>query len=331
MPQPPLDIPKYLASPLPPLREAYPPGTGGTGPRASWPEGTLKGVQVLDDFAAQAKAYMCTVSSEPVPPHQGFKYPKTAQAITHLPNPIKSPADLQKCLSTLPLAAIAAVLTAVDADPSDVQTVLDQAGYESDGGEEMHVLPEGGKTRGWYWKFNKSPLGSGEFLLSRQGEDKVYLVVRTINSSAFTQHDWDEYVVTGPYHYATTSKASWYWSRTWGAARRLDAQYWVLTDWQRWTFGKFDEKREHGWTSPILPYDATDPSVCEALYYWAQASIGRADVKLDKKNTAGLPALFPPNPARRVSKSGGRRDKGLRDMRKVRAANESDIEDSDAE
>lgn len=39
-------------------------------------------------------------------------------------------------------------------------------------------------------------LGSGEFLLVKQGSDEVKMVVRTINSSAFSQHDWDEYVVT---------------------------------------------------------------------------------------------------------------------------------------
>jgi hypothetical protein len=38
--------------------------------------------------------------------------------------------------------------------------------------------------------------GSGEFLLVKQGTEDVKMVVRTINSSAFTQADWDEYVVT---------------------------------------------------------------------------------------------------------------------------------------
>ena len=55
MPQPPIEIKKYLETPLPSLREQYPPGTGGTGPRAQWPEGTLKSVQVMDDFDAAAK------------------------------------------------------------------------------------------------------------------------------------------------------------------------------------------------------------------------------------------------------------------------------------
>ena len=55
MPQPPIEIKKYLETPLPSLREQYPPGTGGTGPRAQWPEGTLKTVQVMDDFDAAAK------------------------------------------------------------------------------------------------------------------------------------------------------------------------------------------------------------------------------------------------------------------------------------
>lgn len=39
-------------------------------------------------------------------------------------------------------------------------------------------------------------IGSGEFLLMRKGSDKVYLVVRTINSAAFSSHDWEEYVVS---------------------------------------------------------------------------------------------------------------------------------------
>ena len=50
MPQPPLEVSKYLCTPLPSLREQYPPGTGGTGPRAEWPEGTLDGVQEINDF-----------------------------------------------------------------------------------------------------------------------------------------------------------------------------------------------------------------------------------------------------------------------------------------
>lgn len=31
--------------------------------------------------------------------------------------------------------------------------------------------------------------------MMQKGSEKVHLVVRTINSSAFSQHDWDEYVV----------------------------------------------------------------------------------------------------------------------------------------
>lgn len=49
MPQPPFEVRKYLAKPLPQIRESYPPGTGGTGPRAEW-EGSLKGVEVIDDL-----------------------------------------------------------------------------------------------------------------------------------------------------------------------------------------------------------------------------------------------------------------------------------------
>ena len=56
MPQPAQETVKYLSTPLPTLREQYPPGTGGTGPRAEWPEGTLKGVQVIDGFERQVKS-----------------------------------------------------------------------------------------------------------------------------------------------------------------------------------------------------------------------------------------------------------------------------------
>jgi hypothetical protein len=75
------------------------------------------------------------------------------------------PAHLS-ALSTLPLPGISSVLTALDADEADLQLgpggaqALDKAGYESDGGEELEVTkPEDGKTKAWYWRFNKSPMG----------------------------------------------------------------------------------------------------------------------------------------------------------------------------
>jgi hypothetical protein len=38
-------------------------------------------------------------------------------------------------------------------------------------------------------------VGSGEFLLiDEKNPEKVHLVVRTINSSAFSNEDWEEYV-----------------------------------------------------------------------------------------------------------------------------------------
>ena len=74
----------------------------------------------------------------------------------------------------------------------------------------------------------------------------------------------------GSYHYETRSKASWYWSRTWGACKRLKCRYWVLTDWQRWVFGTFDEGLEHGWVSPIEPFGTTDPSILQYLFFWAK-------------------------------------------------------------
>ena len=61
MPQPPLDIVKYLTKPLPNLREQYPPGTGGTGPRSDWPEGTLETIEVIEGFNDHVQTCKCIV------------------------------------------------------------------------------------------------------------------------------------------------------------------------------------------------------------------------------------------------------------------------------
>jgi hypothetical protein len=134
-------------------------------------------------------------------------------------------------------------------------------------------------------RFSAHIAGSGEFLLVKQGTEDVKMVVRTINSSAFTQADWDEYVVTvrppilivcsdtdekGPYNYNTKSKASWYWSRSWGACERLGCKYYVLTDYQRWVFGTFDDDKSHGYVSKIKAFSDEEPSVGQALLYWAE-------------------------------------------------------------
>jgi hypothetical protein len=57
MPQPAFEVKKYLSAPLPQIREQYPPGTGGTGPRATW-DGNLKGVEVIDDLDEKVKQCM---------------------------------------------------------------------------------------------------------------------------------------------------------------------------------------------------------------------------------------------------------------------------------
>ncbi|KAE8540789.1 hypothetical protein D1P53_003153 [Cryptococcus gattii VGV] len=334
MPQPPFELQKYLSKALPQLREQYPPGTGGTGPRAHW-DGSLKGVEVIEGFGDQVVNFWKTIPDKPVQPHPSFKYPKIAQVHSKLPNPLKTPRDLQTCLSLLPLAACSAALTALDADPADLKTTgpqaLDKAGYESDGGEEPEVAHQREmKTKGWKFRFNKSPMGSGEFLLMREGSDEVKLVVRTINSSAFTLDDWKEYVVSGPYHYETRSKASWYWSRAWGATKRLGCHYYVLTDWQRWTFGYFNEDRTHGWTSPVLHFNEQNPSIGHSLFFWARSAIGKENgFKPQEKDVSGLPKIFPINPSRRISSSG--RNTPRDDLRGPKKANESDIEESDVE
>jgi hypothetical protein len=50
----------------------------------------------------------------------------------------------------------------------------------------------------WTTDPHSSSAGSGEFLLTEEGkgnENKVALVVRTINSSAFSKQDWEDFVV----------------------------------------------------------------------------------------------------------------------------------------
>lgn len=54
MPQPPVDVRKYFGQPLPYIQEKFPIGSG-TGPRAAWPEGTLKGVEVIPNFGELVK------------------------------------------------------------------------------------------------------------------------------------------------------------------------------------------------------------------------------------------------------------------------------------
>lgn len=240
-------------------------------------------------------------------------------------------ADRHTALATLPLAGIASVLTALESGPQGypVKNRVDAAGYESDGGDDDHEEERASAPRDeskeWHWRYSKSPMGSGELLLVKGETDSVNMVVRTINSAAFTAADWDEYVVTGPYNYNTKSKASWYWSRMWGACKRLQTRYFVLTDWNRWSFGCFNEDQSHAWISPVLWYNAMGPTILESLFYWAQTTKGAQNgFPLKEKDVSALAALFPSNPARRVSVSG---NKGhvARDPTQPRAANESDV------
>lgn len=236
-------------------------------------------------------------------------------------------------LAALPLAGISSILTALESGPKGYPLAprADQAGYESDGGEDDHEeertnLPRD-QSKEWHWRYSKSPMGSGELLLVKGDSDQVTMVVRTINSAAFTAADWDEYIVTGPYSYNTKSKASWYWSRMWGACKRLQTKYFVLTDWQHWSFGCFNDDQSHAWISPVLWYNAMSPTINEALFYWAQIAKGAPGATpLKEKDVSSLPALFPSNPARRVSVS-GKAGHVPRDPSKAKNANESDVGD----
>lgn len=61
----------------------------------------------------------------------------------------------------------------------------------------------------WYCQCTNAA-GSGEFLLQQKGSEKVVLVVRTINSSAFAQQDWDEYVTSVSMWKIIGCSRSWY-------------------------------------------------------------------------------------------------------------------------
>ena len=170
MPQPPFEVAKYLSKPLPHIRESYPPGTGGTGPRASW-DGNLKGVEVIDDL--DKRVTKCTsllpsstnVETRLISRFRGAgtkrTYPTPSQ--TQIPKDrtghlkatfghqvsfrstdmyvlavvLEESRTNDVALSTLPLAAVSSVLTALDADKEDAQLgpggarALDTAGYES--------------------------------------------------------------------------------------------------------------------------------------------------------------------------------------------------------
>ncbi|WOO78950.1 uncharacterized protein LOC62_02G002487 [Vanrija pseudolonga] len=333
MPQPPVDVRKYFGQPLPHIPEKFPIGSG-TGPRAAWPEGTLKGVEVIPNFGELVKNYIATLPTQPLQPDPYHNYPKFAVVRSQLPQTFRTAQDLQHALKVLPLSVVSSVLTAYEGGPSGytVTRRVDAAGYESDGGEEDGpVNAPRDDTKAFNWRFSKSPMGAGDLLLVQGDSNKVDLVIRTTNSSAFAQEDWNEFIVTGPFHYNAKSKASWWWSRQWGACKRLNTRWFAITDWKRWTFGCFSDDQTHAWISPIIQYDSRDPTVLQALFYWAQSSRGKeGGFQKVATDVSHLPTLFPDTPARRVSVS-GKRDYVPRDLKKAKNANESDIEESDVE
>lgn len=56
----------------------------------------LRGEKLIVDFEEQ-------VPKEAIQPHPQHKYPKIVQVISKLPSVIKSPSDLQTCMSSLPV------------------------------------------------------------------------------------------------------------------------------------------------------------------------------------------------------------------------------------
>ncbi|KAH8079933.1 hypothetical protein HD553DRAFT_317964 [Filobasidium floriforme] len=356
MPQPALPLNKYLSAQLPAVRENFPAGGGATGERKQY-DGVLTGVSIVDDFKSLVSSYAKTLPEKPIAAHPSHPFPHFLTVLPKLPKELKSAQDVQQYLRQLPLAATAATLCALSGTEQGTDYAslssnsrIDAAGYESDGGEEAR-LDEAGKAKGgageqeshgeeegdagkeakvdvpgpsWGWRFNKSPLGSGEFLLiDEKNPEKVHLVVRTINSSAFSNEDWEEYVYEGPYHYNIKNKASWYHSRNCKASRRLGCRYFVFTDYQRWLFGVFSEDYSHLNITPILPYTASNPTVLESLVYWTRSAIGSEQgYKVNIKDVSGSQAPFD-------EKSGLARNGSVKKQSKggVSLGAESDIEE----
>lgn len=145
----------------------------------------------------------------------------------------------------------------------------------------------------------KHKSGSGEFsLIDEKKPEKVYLVVRTINTSAFSKSDWEEFVYEGPYHYNINSKPSWYHSRIYKATERFNCRYFVFTDYQRWLFGVFSEDHSHVQITPILSYNSTKPTITQALTYWARSAVesesgnGKGGYRAQVKDVSNKPSPY---------------------------------------
>jgi len=178
---------KYLTTPLPPVREAFPPGGGATGIKSNF-EGELEGISVIEGFKDKVKQYIQTLPTKPLPPHPAHPFPTFVSVSRELSGVVKNAQDVQQYLRRLPLSATTASLSALKAaeDGVDLNNVdlggavggrrgqaLDRAGYESDGGEEpspkkasatlSDADAESGVLQGvrsYGWKFSKSPMGA---------------------------------------------------------------------------------------------------------------------------------------------------------------------------
>ncbi|KAJ9111638.1 hypothetical protein QFC19_000994 [Naganishia cerealis] len=352
MPQPPLSLEKYLSTSLPSVKENFPAGGGATGARESF-EGNLKSISVIPDFEAKVQQFVDALPTQPLVAHPGHPFPHFLNVVRELPSQVKNAQDVQKYLKQIPLAAVSASLTALKGTEEGIDyskiggkapvgrsgRLLDAAGYESDGAEELEeadaqAAPASKSANAregtlYGWRFSKSPLapssvlaGSGEFLLVDESKpEEVKLVVRTINSSAFSEDDWKELVVDGAYDYNIKSKASWYWSRKYGATKRLGCNYFVFTDYQKWCFGVFTDGHSHANISPVMSFDAgkdgKSPSVLEALLYWTRSALGEKNgFKPTVKDVSSKHPYGETYQPRKKAASG-----------QVEASNESDIEE----
>ncbi len=107
-----------IQTPLPPVKEAFPPGGGATGQKSEF-EGSLKGVSVIDGF--ENKVQQCasarddndhisradppslratdiaSLPTKPIPAHPSNPYPLFLTVARDLPGQVKSAQDVQQC------------------------------------------------------------------------------------------------------------------------------------------------------------------------------------------------------------------------------------------
>ncbi|CED83672.1 hypothetical protein [Phaffia rhodozyma] len=334
-------LPSATSSPLPTLQGSPPLGVGGKSPRPDWPDGLLQSLVKIKDFKEMVDKYFKEqVPTNSLPTHPGHLFPHL-QSLSRTMS-LSPDASLLKALKTLPLDAVVAAISAwnLSNDPETSAKVSSSLEADAHPLEELGEVKIDGAEVGTVsglkdsvaWKYGKSPMGETEFILVDSRADVPALVVRAL-TIPFEQEDFDEFSVTGTYRYNPKSKASWLWSRQSLGTKRLGIKHFVLTNYNNWVFGVFNEDHTFAAVSPVISASAEDPSVLQALTYWSQSALGaEGGFKIGAKPQASLSdqVLFPTNPARRASMNKGKERVRPEKRLDPKIASESDVEDDDA-